>query len=65
MGRWGVGIRGRMEVAGKGGRRVNIVQKMCTDVHLNYSRNQGTGVKDSSRGIKFKYDIFDTLSELL
>jgi hypothetical protein len=27
-----VGTTGRGEVAGKGGRRVNTVQKMCTDI---------------------------------
>jgi hypothetical protein len=30
--RVGVGSSGKEEVAGKGGRRVNIVQKMCTHV---------------------------------
>jgi hypothetical protein len=28
----GVGTSGRGEVMGKGGRRVNVVQKMCTHV---------------------------------
>jgi hypothetical protein len=42
------GINGRMEVMGKGDRRMNMVPKMCThvikyknDTCWNYFRNQG------------------------
>jgi hypothetical protein len=45
-----VGTSGAEEVAGKGSRRVNMVQKMCThvckcknDTCRNYSRNGGKG----------------------
>jgi hypothetical protein len=55
--------------AGKGYRRVNMVQKMYThvckckaDTHWNYSRNWGRGeIKESGGGGESKYEIFDTL----
>jgi hypothetical protein len=43
---------GKEEVAGTGGRRVNIVQilrALCWG-----------GIKESSGGVQFTYDIFDT-----
>jgi hypothetical protein len=47
---------------------VNMVQILCThvckyknDAYWNCSRNQGSGMKESSGGDEFKYVIFDTL----
>jgi hypothetical protein len=59
-------------VGGIGGRErgVNMVQKVCThvckcknDTCCNYSMHQwvGEGMKGSSGGGEFKYDIVDTL----
>jgi hypothetical protein len=66
---WGrIGTSGRGEVVGKGGRRVNTVQKTCAhacncnnDTCCNYSMNGGRGIKDSSGRSEFKYGIVDTL----
>jgi SH3-like domain-containing protein len=62
------GTSERKEEVGKGGRRVNTVQKMCThvskcnnDTCSIYSRNGGGWVKESSGGGELKYVIFDTL----
>jgi hypothetical protein len=59
-------------VLGKGGRMVNILQKMCTyacncnnDTWCNYSMNGGMGIKASGGGGEFKYDIVGTLYEPL
>jgi hypothetical protein len=55
-------------VAGKGDRRVNTVQTLCThvckcknDTCRNCSTNWGRVIKQSGREDEFKYDIFDTL----
>jgi hypothetical protein len=57
-GEWGGGIRGR---------RINMVQimyihvsKCKNDTCWNCSWNEGQGMKESSRGGEFKYDILDT-----
>jgi hypothetical protein len=62
------GTGGRGEVVGKGGRRMNTVQIMCTHVYKckndtcwNCSRNRGRGMKESGRRGEFKYDIFGAL----
>jgi hypothetical protein len=41
------------------------ISKCKNDACGNCSRNQGRGLKESSGGGEFKYDIFDTLQELL
>jgi hypothetical protein len=53
-------------VAGKGCRRVNSVQKLCTHVANGKTICVKTipemgegGLKENSRGGEFKYDIFD------
>jgi hypothetical protein len=55
-------------VVGKGGMKVNMVQKLCTyvckcknDTCGNYSRSRGRRVKKRGGGDEFKYDIFDIL----
>jgi hypothetical protein len=51
-------------VAGKGGRKVNAVQKVCNcknDTHPNHSRNGEEGIKENGGEDEFKYGIFDTL----
>jgi hypothetical protein len=52
---------------GKGGRRVNTVQKISTHVYKckndtcsNYSRNCKWRIKENSGGGEIKYDILDT-----
>jgi hypothetical protein len=56
----------RWEVLGKGYRRVNTVQKMCT--HACKCKKlyllkliQEWGVKENGRGGEFMYDIFEIL----
>jgi hypothetical protein len=56
------------EVAGKRGRRMNKMQKLCTHVCKcknstcwNYSRNGEQGVNENNGWGEFKYDILDTL----
>jgi hypothetical protein len=53
---------------GKGGRRVYMVQKMCTyacncnnDTYCNYSMNCGRGDKGEQWRGEFKYNIIHTL----
>jgi proteasome lid subunit RPN8/RPN11 len=57
-------MSGSGEMAGKGGGRLNTVQKMCThackcknDTCCNFSMNGGGEDKEE----QFKYDIVDTL----
>jgi hypothetical protein len=48
---------------GKGDRRMNMVQIMCTHVckFKNDTWHQGRGIKNSCAGGEFKYDIVETL----
>jgi hypothetical protein len=65
-----VGPRWEGEVMGKGGRKVNTVQK-CVHMYVNAKIilvqtiqriGRGGGTKENSGGGEFKYDIFDTLT---
>jgi hypothetical protein len=58
-----VGTSGSGEDVGKGCRRVNMVQILCTHVckQKNETRNRGKGIKENSGGGEFNYDIFDML----
>jgi hypothetical protein len=58
---------GMGEVVGKGGRKVNKVQVLCThvckcknDTFRNYSKDGVGEMRENSGGNEFKYYIFDT-----
>jgi hypothetical protein len=58
----------RGEDVGKGYRRVDIVQILCTHVCkyknepcCNYSGIEGEGIKENASKGKFNYDMFDIL----
>jgi hypothetical protein len=63
----GVSTSEKEEVAGKGARMMNMVQKMYTHVNVNAKmipvemspEIRGEGIKESSGGGEFNYDIFD------
>jgi hypothetical protein len=63
-----VDTSGKGKMAGKGGRRMNTVQIMCTHVckckNDTCEKVQGIRrgwIKESSGGGEFKYNLFDTL----
>jgi hypothetical protein len=68
-----VDTSGKVKVAGKGVKRVSMLQKLCIHVCVNAKMIPvetipgigGREIKESSERSKFKYDIFDTLKELL
>jgi hypothetical protein len=69
---WGICTSGLGGHGREKGRRMNMVQTVCThvckcktDTCLNCSRNQWRGVGEEKWRGEFKYDIFDKLLEPL
>jgi hypothetical protein len=65
---WVVGTSGRDEDVGRGCRRMDIIQILCTHVCKwkiegcwDYSRNVGRGIMENDGRGEFKYDILDIL----